>query len=119
MYSEAFKKTFKEKFLQLLESNAGNIKHTLKSTNSGAKKVRRSTLYNWLKEDPDFREELDEINEGWIDNVESAIRKEAMEGNVTAQIFLLKTQAKHRGYVEAKEVTKRKIKVTVGDNARS
>lgn len=116
-YSEEFKTAFKAKFLEFLEANGGNIRASLEGMNKGApNRVRRSTLYNWMETDADFKEEIREITEGWLDNVESALTKTALEGNVTAQIFLLKTRGKDRGYIESKAITKRKIKVTIKDD---
>lgn len=47
----------------------------------------------------------DDAHESRIDQVEDALFKNAIEGNVAAQIFIMKTQAKGRGYVERQEVT--------------
>jgi len=81
-------------------------------------KVARSTYYNWLKEDPEFKAEVDTTQEEAIDFVEGKLFEKingvAMagdEGNVyyqppsdTAIIFYLKTKAKKRGYVERQEI---------------
>ena len=92
----------KATFLELLSTNGGNISVTCKTL-----KVRsRQTIYNWLK-DEEFSLSVQEIREGAIDNVESALYKAALDGNVTAQIFMLKTQGKSRGYIETMEITER------------
>jgi hypothetical protein len=115
-YTDEFKSKFKEVFIQILEGNGGNIKATLSFINKqNGNRLRRSTLYTWIKEDAEFAEELDEIKQGWIDNIESAMTKSALEGNTTAQIFLLKTQAKDRGYIEGVEVTTRTIHIGFED----
>lgn len=87
--------------------------------------LSRSTFYNWVNTDPEFKAKVDEIQEVAIDFVESKlfekingvqVRKgvdnETGEDIVydqppsdTAIIFYLKTKAKKRGYVERSELT--------------
>ena len=81
----------------------------------------RSTFYNWLNTDEDFKKAVDEIQEVAIDYVESKLFekiKGVTIGKVnnsqiltydippsdTAIIFYLKTKAKKRGYIERTEV---------------
>ena len=56
------------------------------------------------KQEDWFKNRADEIREGMLDNVESVLYRQAMEGNTTSLIFLLKTQAKDRGYTERQEI---------------
>lgn len=86
---------FKEKFLETLAENGGHVSATCEKH-----RIARWTYYRWCKEDEEFGLKAQEIAEGILDNVESSIYKSALEGNVTAQIFILKTKAKNRGYVE-------------------
>lgn len=67
-------------------------------------KMSRQTLYVYMKEHPEVAEAYDQVNEATIDKVESRLLRSCYSGNVTAQIFYLKTKAKHRGYVERQEV---------------
>lgn len=62
--------------------------------------VSRSTVYNWKNDDPAFAEAWNDALETMLDNVENAIYTAAMQGNVTAQIFILKTKGKDRGWIE-------------------
>ncbi len=66
--------------------------------------VARSTFYQWKEQDPVFKQAVNDTAEIAIDEVESAFFDNIKAGNVTAQIFYLKTRAKHRGYVERVEV---------------
>lgn len=85
--------------------------------------ISRQTHYNWLKEDPEYSEAIENINEAAIDHVESKLREKINGVTVqtynakgepviyeqppsdTAIIFYLKTKAKKRGYVERTEVS--------------
>jgi hypothetical protein len=46
---------------------------------------------------------LDECREVTIDKIENTLTAKAMEGEAWAVCFYMKTQAKHRGYVERQE----------------
>ncbi len=59
--------------------------------------------YEWLKKDPDYREQVEGIKDIAIDFVESKLHRQIQDGNTTATIFYLKTQAKSRGYIERQE----------------
>lgn len=60
----------------------------------------RTTVYNYITKHASVKAALDESRETMIDNVESVLYKQALEGEAWAVCFYLKTQAKHRGYVE-------------------
>jgi hypothetical protein len=94
-FDMAYSEEFKKKFIQVLKACAGNITAACDACN-----ICRDTIYSWQKENPSFKKEMDDIREVIIDNVESALYKNALEGNVVAQIFFLKTQGKQRGYIE-------------------
>jgi len=85
----------KEKLVDALISNMGNITNACKSVGT-----TRRTYYNWLEADKDFAESVSHINESVIDEVESCLMANIRGGNVTAQIFYLKTKARYRGYTE-------------------
>jgi predicted transcriptional regulator len=67
--------------------------------------VTRQTISNHIKNDPIISEAYEAVNETTIDFVESKLMENIRNGNVVAQIFYLKTKAKHRGYVERQELT--------------
>ena len=85
--------------------------------------LSRSTYYDWLKNDADFKAAVDEVTETAIDFVEGklyekingiSVQKGVTEDGEpivydvppsdTAIIFYLKTKAKKRGYIEKSEV---------------
>lgn len=85
-----------------------------------AVQISRQTYYNYLKDDPEFASEVDEINEASIDHVEGKLMEKINGVTVsvetpagqkiyeqppsdTAIIFYLKTKGKKRGYIERSE----------------
>jgi len=67
--------------------------------------VSRSTFYEWVKTDPYFRQQVEEIPEIVLDFAESSLYKQISEKNTPATIFFLKTKGKGRGYVEKEEAS--------------
>lgn len=60
--------------------------------------ISRITYYRWLKEDDEFRKEINYIEENALDFVESSLFKQIKNHNTKATIFYLKTKGKSRGY---------------------
>lgn len=58
------------------------------------------TIYNRIAAEPALAQLLDEVREETIDLAESKLLQLIREAHLSAIIFYLKTQAKHRGYVE-------------------
>jgi len=66
--------------------------------------VDRKTHYNWLKDDPEYKEAVRAIEERTIDFAESHLHALIKDKNPAATIFFLKTKGKNRGYVERQEI---------------
>ena len=83
------------------------LQKTLSNVTASCKKVGigRTTYYDWLSNDPEFAREVDNIKEMRLDYIEGKLMQGIDGGNMTAIIFALKTQGKHRGYVERQEIT--------------
>jgi hypothetical protein len=81
----------KQKFLEYMEKTMGMIKIAADQA-----EVSRQTYYNWYKDDPDFRAEVDRIKKQQIGEVEDRLVKAIMNDNVTAIMFYLR--AKHPDY---------------------
>ena len=64
----------------------------------------RTQFYQWLKDDEEFKKQVDDISNITLDFAESQLHKQIMDGNTTATIFYLKTKGKNRGYVERSEI---------------
>lgn len=67
--------------------------------------LSRQTFYRWCRDDPEFKERVDAINELQIDVAEASLLKKIQNGDTTAIIFYLKTKGKDRGYSERREIS--------------
>lgn len=83
----------KIKFLEALRKNLNIVSAAVDSTGIG-----RTTFYEWLKNDPEFKKKVDEIPEFQMDFVENALLKRIKDGSDTAITFYLRTKGKKRGY---------------------
>jgi hypothetical protein len=88
----------KEHFLEAFEQAAGNVSVACKKV-----LISRETYYRYLKEDPEFKQKCEEINESLLDMAETMLLKQIKNDNTTSIIFYLKTKGKSRGYVERSE----------------
>lgn len=106
----------KKGMIEALEKSLGIVSTACQSVG-----ISRQTHYRWLSEDPEYKQQVDDISEMAIDFVESKLH-EKIEGvtmgkmvdgrqvvydlapSDTAIIFYLKTKAKKRGYIEKTEV---------------
>lgn len=91
--------TTKDKLLKALEESHGIVSTACKKAG-----ISRAMYYKLWNADEKFRQECEEIQDAAVDFVESELFKNMKDGNVTAQIFYLKTKGKHRGYVERQEI---------------
>lgn len=66
--------------------------------------VTRQSVYNHIRQHPTVQEALQQARETMLDNAESVLYREVLDGNMTAVIFFLKTQGRTRGYVERQEL---------------
>jgi len=85
----------KELMLESLKKNLGNVSLATKEVG-----IDRTTHYNWMKKDKKYKKAVNEMDDFVLDFAENALFKNINKGNVTAQIFYLKTKGKKRGYVE-------------------
>jgi hypothetical protein len=92
----------KEQMLKALEVNLGNVTDACKSTG-----IARNTHYLWLREDDNYKAQVESIDDIILDFAEKQLYTQISENNTTATIFFLKTKGKHRGYVEKTEVDNR------------
>ena len=66
--------------------------------------ISRQLHYDWLKEDPEYKQAIEDTAEVALDYAESQLHKQIGSGEVASTIFYLKTKGKKRGYVERTEV---------------
>lgn len=91
--------TPKKTMLDALERSLGIV-----STACEKAGISRQTHYNWLKDDPEYREAVRSIEERTIDFAESHLHALIKDKNPAATIFFLKTKGKNRGYIERQEI---------------
>lgn len=86
--------------IEALKKTLGNVSRACEAVG-----IDRSTFYDWVNTDTAFAQSLKDVREKTVDIAETALQKLIQEGNPTAIIFYLKTQAKDRGYREGMEHT--------------
>lgn len=110
--------TLKRAMLEALEKCLGIVSDAVKIVGIG-----RTTHYSWMKDDPEYKQAVESIDDIALDFAESKLH-ERMRGvemakigsdgemntytlppDTTAIIFYLKTKGKKRGFVERQEVT--------------
>mgnify|MGYP003137773022 CR=1 FL=1 len=87
-------------FLDAIEKSLGVVDAACKIVG-----ISRTTYYEWLKVDSEFKKKVNEVSEITLDFAESELFKQMKLGNVATIIFYLKTKGKKRGYVERQEIT--------------
>ena len=99
--NQQFKDITKEAFIIAYRENFGNI--TIACQACG---ISRSAYSSWVKNDPEFRQRLAEIEpeEIMLDWGEHKLMERITKGDTLATMFLLKTKGKRRGYIERQEV---------------
>ena len=103
MNSKHKRETKKEAFLSVLFNNEGNISKSCIKSN-----ISRSSVYQWINEDDDFKDRVEQVGDELLDMVESALIQKIKDGNLTAIIFYLKTKGQGRGYIERQYVNQTK-----------
>ena len=90
----------KEALLNALEKSLGVVTIAGKTA-----EIPRSTYYRYMKEDPEFAKEVEDIKQAQIDYVEGQLIKNISDGKETSIIFYLKSKARDRGYAEKVDIT--------------
>ena len=85
----------KKTIMEALEKSLGVVTQACKIAS-----ISRTQYYQWLKDDPEFKRQTDDIAEIAIDFAESKLHSLISQENVPSTIFYLKTKGKKRGYVE-------------------
>lgn len=102
----AHTKKRKKGMIKALREHKGLVTYACEAAGVG-----RSTHYDWLREDPEYKKEVDAVEDLVLDFIENSSVKMIEEGKTPAMnIFYLKTKGKRRGFVEKQE-----IEVSTGD----
>ena len=91
---------YKSRLLEALENSLGVVTTACKKAN-----ISRKTFYQYCKDDPEFKKQVQDIENIALDFAETQLHKQIQGGNTAATIFYLKTKGKKRGYVERQEIT--------------
>lgn len=75
--------------------------------------VDRTTFYEYVNNDPAFKQAVDDVENIALDFAESQLHKQIRDGEVSSTIFYLKTKGKKRGYIERTEQDVKVSKVEV------
>jgi Zn-dependent peptidase ImmA (M78 family) len=67
--------------------------------------VSRQAVHKRVKKSARLEDAYHEAKDSMLDNAELELYEQALSGNTSALIFLLKTQGKGRGYTERTEIT--------------
>lgn len=102
----------------LIEKHRGNLAAIARELH-----VSRGTVRNRIVDSPKLWNAVESAREVYVDEVESALYQNALDGNVAAQIFIMKAHpaARRRGWGERTEITGRDggaltVQMTWGDN---
>ena len=75
--------------------------------------IHRETFTKWMKEDPEFRQGIEDIKQGWIDTAEAVVRKALDEDDVDVAKWVLSRLARDRGYGDKSEVEHKSLNMPV------
>jgi len=90
----------KKMLLQALEKSLGIVTPACKEVG-----ISRETYYRYMREDPDFRDQVDIINEITLDFAENQLFKKIKEGSERSILFYMKYKARKRGYTDSIDIT--------------
>ena len=85
--------------LKALDFHMGLVSQAAKAVGIG-----RKTHYEWMKSDPGYKEEYENILEATFDFVEGSMLKKIKAGDTIMTIWYSKTKMKARGFVERTEL---------------
>ena len=88
----------KKLMINALEKSLGIVTTAVKTVG-----IARSTHYDWMDSDPDYKKSVEFIQDITLDFAESKLHKLIDKGDTSATIFFLKTKGKKRGYIERHE----------------
>ena len=89
-----------KEMLVALEACANNVALACEQVSTG-----RTVHYKWLKNNPKYKEGVQEIRNALVDLAESKLYINVKKGNQKAIEYLLDSQGKERGYGKTLQVT--------------
>ena len=89
----------KEQMIAALEKTLGIVTSACKQVG-----ISRDTHYRWLREDSEYKKQVDDVENVALDFVESKLHNQIANDIPVSTIFYLKTKGKKRGYIERQEI---------------
>ena len=90
---------YKKALIEAMEICHGIVSDACKTVG-----ISRVTYYSYYKNDSNFKETIDKIENVVLDYVEGKLFKLIDKGDVASTLFYLKTKGKGRGYIEKSEI---------------
>ena len=91
--------TLKKAMIKALEKTKGIVTSAVPMVG-----IHRSTHYEWLKTDSEYKQKVDDLENLMLDFVESELFKQIENGVPSSTIFVLKTKGRKRGYIERQNI---------------
>lgn len=91
---------YKKQLLIALRNHGGLISPAVREVG-----ISRQQYYWYMKNDPDFAMQVEDIFEETIDFVESKLLQKIEEGSERSILFFMKYRGKKRGYSDAIDIT--------------
>ena len=89
----------KKMLIESLENSLGIVSTACTKAN-----ISRSSFYKWYKEDEEFRNKVDEIDNVKLDFVESQLFKNIQKEKERSIIFYLQHKGHKRGYIHRQDI---------------
>ena len=89
----------KKMLIESLENSLGIVSTACTKVN-----ISRSSFYKWYKEDEEFRNKVDEIDNVKLDFVESQLFKNIQKEKERSIIFYLQHKGHKRGYIHRQDI---------------
>ena len=89
----------KKMLIESLENSLGIVSTACTKVN-----ISRSSFYKWYKEDEEFRNKVDEIDNVKLDFVESQLFKNIQKEKERSIIFYLQHKGHKRGYIQQQNI---------------
>ena len=89
----------KKMLIESLENSLGIVSTACTKAN-----ISRSSFYKWYKEDEEFRNKVDEIDNVKLDFVESQLFKNIQKEKERSIIFYLQHKGHKRGYIQQQNI---------------
>lgn len=89
----------KKRMLKAMENNLCIVTKA-----SNVAKIHRSTHYQWISDDSEYKKQIESLSEIVHDMVENELFQQIKGGNTTSTIFYMKCKMRSRGYIEKSEM---------------